>query len=446
MGSTKMYLTKSVAILWLIQASFGTVRGCGEDDSVKPDCRQRPIGTPAGVSFYMPHQFNCSRFWECGPDMVPCLFECPQIDEDESLYFNPDMLICDWPWNVDCTPPTSTFLLTTSFASTPATATSMPATTTTASMPPTTTKDTMPTTTETVATTTTSEPCSDGWTQYQSKCYRFFTDRLFWFDARDACENQNGILASIPDASTNSFVMDLIKDSTTSWVLIGGIKFGGRYMWIDGTPWEYENWANNHLDTEDRLNIYANDNFENGTASFWNDLPCNGESSNGFSGSRPYVCSRPLSSGPSPDTTTTSTAAPTTTTTSTTTTTTPTTTSTETPVCEDGWTQYESRCFRFYTNSLNWVNARHACEQESATLPSIPDASTNSFVVELIKDSPVSWVLIGGLKINGSFTWIDGTPWEYDHWASGRPDDNSGKDNCLNIFAKNSLQTLGLKS
>ena len=101
-------------------------------------------------------------------------------------------------------------------------------------------------------------------------------------------------------------------------------------MWIDGTPWEYENWANNHLDTEDCLNIYANDNFENGTASFWNDLPCNGESSNGFSGSRPYVCSRPLSSGPSPDTTTTSTAAPTTTTTSTTTTTTPTTTSTTT--------------------------------------------------------------------------------------------------------------------
>merc|ERR1712123_460561 len=322
MGSTKMYLTKSVAILWLIQASFGTVRGCGEDDSVKPDCRQRPIGTPAGVSFYMPHQFNCSRFWECGPDMVPCLFECPQIDENESLYFNPDMSICDWPRNGDCTPPTSTLPPTTTSASTPATATttSMPATTTTASMPSTTTSATVPST-------TTSEPCSDGWTQYQSKCYRFFTDRLFWFDARDACENQNGILASIPDASTNSFVMDLIKDSTTSWVLIGGIKFGGRYMWVFGAPWDYENWADNHLDTEDCLNIYANDNFENGTASFWNDLPCNGESSNGFSGSRPYVCSRPLSSGPSPDTTTTS------------------TTTTETPVCEDGWTQCESRCF-----------------------------------------------------------------------------------------------------
>merc|ERR1712123_146137 len=176
MGSTKMYLTKSVAILCLIQASFGTVRGCGEDDSVKPDCRQRPIGTPAGVSFYMPHQFNCSRFLECGPDMVPCLFECPQIDENESLYFNPDMSICDWPWNVDCTPPTSTLPptttsmpattttasmpSTTTSASIPSTTTSMPATTTTASMPATTTTDSMPTTTETVATTTTSEPCT----------------------------------------------------------------------------------------------------------------------------------------------------------------------------------------------------------------------------------------------------------------------------------------------
>eukprot|EP00091_Calanus_sinicus_P001382 TRINITY_DN1136_c0_g1_i5.p1 TRINITY_DN1136_c0_g1~~TRINITY_DN1136_c0_g1_i5.p1 ORF type:complete len:243 (-),score=70.14 TRINITY_DN1136_c0_g1_i5:111-794(-) len=42
----------------------------------------------------------------CGADLMPCLFECPPIAEDVgggSLYFNIDLQICDWPFNVECT-------------------------------------------------------------------------------------------------------------------------------------------------------------------------------------------------------------------------------------------------------------------------------------------------------------------------------------------------------
>ena len=56
--STRMYLTSLIAALSLITTSSGHLTGCGEDGSVKPDCRQRPIGIPAGVSFYMPHEFG----------------------------------------------------------------------------------------------------------------------------------------------------------------------------------------------------------------------------------------------------------------------------------------------------------------------------------------------------------------------------------------------------
>ena len=126
--------------------------------------------------------------------------------------------------------------------------------------------------------------CEAGWTEHQSKCFRFFSERLFWFDAEASCKSYGGDLASIPDASTNSFVMDLIMDPSSSWVLIGGIKVNESWTWVDGTPWEYTNWAtgrpDDHLNVENCLNIYANDNFKNGTASQWNDLPCNGTSLN----------------------------------------------------------------------------------------------------------------------------------------------------------------------
>ena len=49
---------------------------------------------------------DCGKFWECGPNLVPCLFVCPPISGDiggGSLYFNKELGICDWPFNVDCT-------------------------------------------------------------------------------------------------------------------------------------------------------------------------------------------------------------------------------------------------------------------------------------------------------------------------------------------------------
>ena len=48
---------------------------------------------------------DCGKFWECGPDLRPCLFECPAISEDiggGTLFFNSEIAACDWPVNVDC--------------------------------------------------------------------------------------------------------------------------------------------------------------------------------------------------------------------------------------------------------------------------------------------------------------------------------------------------------
>jgi len=70
--------------------------GCLADDAaVPPDCLNVNERT------YFPHPFNCSRFWECEPSKAHCLMECPATETGE-LYFNPDLNVCDWPDNVDC--------------------------------------------------------------------------------------------------------------------------------------------------------------------------------------------------------------------------------------------------------------------------------------------------------------------------------------------------------
>ena len=46
---------------------------------------------------------DCSRFWECEPTFGHCLNECSSMGEEGLLYFNPNLNVCDWPWNVNCT-------------------------------------------------------------------------------------------------------------------------------------------------------------------------------------------------------------------------------------------------------------------------------------------------------------------------------------------------------
>merc|ERR1711915_820277 len=76
---------------------------CNGDGSLEPQCDGRRL--------YFPHEFDCSKFWECGPNRKPCLFQCPPISEDLGggiLLFNTKAQTCDWPVYVDCPEPQTT--------------------------------------------------------------------------------------------------------------------------------------------------------------------------------------------------------------------------------------------------------------------------------------------------------------------------------------------------
>ncbi|XP_023349869.1 keratin-associated protein 10-4 isoform X2 [Eurytemora carolleeae] len=71
--------------------------GCLPDDNAEP-----PACDDYTEQTFIPHPYNCSRFWECEPQRGHCLLDCPPINPSENLYFNPTINICDWPENVDC--------------------------------------------------------------------------------------------------------------------------------------------------------------------------------------------------------------------------------------------------------------------------------------------------------------------------------------------------------
>jgi len=156
-------------ILTLIFLAQGDARGIvgtaciGDDGSVVPKCQDYLTPELEGLSFYLPHQYNCSKYWECSPNMLICLFECAPISDTELLYFDftlpPQEGRCDWPYAVECTmggPSTTTTTTQTTTTSEPTTI--MKTTTTTTAFQPTTIPKTTtmaPSTTQVPTTTST---------------------------------------------------------------------------------------------------------------------------------------------------------------------------------------------------------------------------------------------------------------------------------------------------
>merc|ERR1711936_214209 len=101
MGTAHRYQKISLLVLYATSIASSAPGGnpdCQVDGSREPVC-------DGSWPPYFPHESDCGKYWECGADLQPCLFDCPAISEDiggGTLLFNTVKQACDWPVTVDC--------------------------------------------------------------------------------------------------------------------------------------------------------------------------------------------------------------------------------------------------------------------------------------------------------------------------------------------------------
>ena len=89
------------------------------------------------------------------------------------------------------------------------------------------------------------------------------------------------------------------------------------------------------------------------------------------------------------------------------------------------WTYYppNKKCYRLFVTKKTWVEARDRCRRfPSGELASIPNPDTQNFLNNEL-DANNCW--FGGKPTNqpdnGTWEWLDGTPWSWTHWMTGHP-------------------------
>ena len=98
-------------------------------------------------------------------------------------------------------------------------------------------------------------------------------------------------------------------------------------------------------------------------------------------------------------------------------------------MCENDWESYSPTggCYKHFSDLKTWEDARRFCQENVpynvGDLASIPDAGTNNLLQTLIQDA---YIWVGGFRNDSTWTWSDGTPWDYTNWLDGEPNNGDG--------------------
>merc|ERR1712098_989542 len=116
--------------------------------------------------------------------------------------------------------------------------------------------------------------------------------------------------------------------------------------------------------------------------------------------------------------------------------------------CENGWTQFGQKCFKFFAKKTSWVSAETDCLKNGGYLASIESQAQNDFIAgTLLKNIPDFagiQVYIGGVQFEeGGYAskhwgWTDRSRFGYTNWES--PQEDIGNENCMTMMMRNHIK------
>merc|ERR1712215_108402 len=83
---------------------------------------------------------------------------------------------------------------------------------------------------------------SDKWTYYDNSCYKLLTGERSQSSYRTICQEEGGELPSVHSDMQNDFLTTLLRDEAV-WTWIGGYDCSQKCKWLDGSDWDWDNWA-----------------------------------------------------------------------------------------------------------------------------------------------------------------------------------------------------------
>ncbi|CAC5385747.1 MRC [Mytilus coruscus] len=110
--------------------------------------------------------------------------------------------------------------------------------------------------------------CPNDWQKFNNWCYKEFSERRTWFQARDYCRSIGTDLVSVHNERESSFLNNNFT-LTFMWIGLSNFQNNGKYVWSDGTILNYTDWG-----PSEPNNVNNNENCAQTYYRMWNDNNC----------------------------------------------------------------------------------------------------------------------------------------------------------------------------
>ncbi|KAK2531290.1 macrophage mannose receptor 1 [Columba livia] len=238
--------------------------------------------------------------------------------------------------------------------------------------------------------------CPEDWLLFDNKCFKLFgldeNDTLTWHAARNNCINFEGNLATISRKEMQAFLMSLLKNAATdAWIGLNDINSEHTYLWTDGSPVYYTNWAKgsrSYYSKDDCVFMIKNPIEQAGK---WKEEECKT--------SKSYICQK--NSDPKLQIS-------------------------QPIVPMLGFNSYGDDRYAVFNYKMTWEEAQKNCRDQLAELASILDPYAESYLwLQILKHGEPVWIGLNSNTTRGHYIWSDRRRSRYHNWASGEPNKNT---------------------
>ncbi|XP_030908399.2 macrophage mannose receptor 1 [Melopsittacus undulatus] len=238
--------------------------------------------------------------------------------------------------------------------------------------------------------------CPEDWLLLDNKCFKVFgfneNDTLTWHAARNNCIDFGGNLATISRKEMQASLMSLLKNAATdAWIGLNDINQEHAYLWTDGSPVYYTNWAKgsrSYYSKEDCVFMTKNPIEQAGK---WKDEDCRT--------SKSYICQKKSD---------------------------PKLQSSQPVVPMFGYNKYGDDRYAVINYKMSWEEAEKNCRDQSSELASVLDPYAESYLwLQILKHGEPVWIGLNSNTTSGRYIWSDRRRSRYHNWATGEPNKNT---------------------
>ncbi|KAM3599721.1 uncharacterized protein V6R79_010309 [Siganus canaliculatus] len=248
--------------------------------------------------------------------------------------------------------------------------------------------------------------CPEGWLSFSGSCYWLVSNinlLTTWHEALTQCSSIGAHLLIINSEEEQFFINGYLPDFhqvniPDLWIGLSDKDQDGSFRWVDKTAVEFSNYGSgfpqNTVDSWDCGQIFTG-NYDGK----WETTDCYKKMG--------YVCEMTGGQNPKP-------------------------TSAPDSHCDAGYLLYGDFCYRFETETVKkWEDAEAQCVKEQAHLVSFHSEEELSFITAHMPGE--SWVGLNDIKVENTFEYTDGTPFDLDPWGQNQPDNSHDNVDCVHL-------------